>query len=145
MRTVGSAQPGRCRGYGLVELAIATLLLGVAMTIVAQTVGWLAAERRGAERRQRALQEAANLMERLGSRRWEELTPELARAQSLSPATKAVLRDGTLEVVIVPESADPPAKRVTIRIGWGDPSAGLVAPVTLVAWVHRRAREGGKP
>ncbi|HEY2155927.1 MAG TPA: hypothetical protein VGH33_09880 [Isosphaeraceae bacterium] len=144
MRKVESIKSHR-RGYGLLELTIATLLLAVAMTIVVQTAGWLAAERRGAGRRQRALQEAANLMERLSSRSWDELTPELARAQVLSPATKAVLRDGTLDVAIIPETGDPPARRITIRVHWGDPSAGLVAPVKLVAWVHRRDREGGKP
>jgi hypothetical protein len=121
------------------------VLLAIAMAIVAQTAGWLAAERRGAQRRQRALQEAANLMERLSSSPWDELTPELARAQVLSPGTKATLRDGTLEVSIDPEPADPPAKRVTIKILWGDRSAGLVAPVQLVAWVHRRDGQGGKP
>jgi prepilin-type N-terminal cleavage/methylation domain-containing protein len=135
----------RRRGFGLVELTIATLLLGLAMTIVAQTAGWLAAERRGADRRRRALQEAANLMERLSSRPWDELTPELARDQRLSEPTKAILRDGALEVAVAPEASDPKAKRIAIRIQWGDPSAGLVAPVRLVGWVHRRDRKGGKP
>jgi prepilin-type N-terminal cleavage/methylation domain-containing protein len=145
MRTARTLRSPRRRGYGLIELTIATLLLAVAMTIVAQTAGWLSTERRGAERRQRALQEAANLMERLSSRPWDELTPELARAQVLTPATRAFLRDGTLDVVIIPETGDPPAKRITVRVYWGDPSAGLVAPVKLVAWVHHRDRERGKP
>jgi hypothetical protein len=145
MSTAGTTKASRRRGYGLFELAIATVLLGVAMTIVAQTAGWVATERRGALRRQRAIQEAANLMERLSGRPWDELTPELARAQVLSPGTKATLRDGHLEVSIAPEPGDPPAKRVTIRILWGDRSAGLVAPVQLVGWIHRRDGEGGKP
>ncbi len=135
----------RRRGYGLVELSVATLMLALAMAIVVQTAGWLAAERRGAERRQRALQEAANLMERLTSRPWAELTPELAREQSLSPATKAVLRDGTLEVSIAPTDGDASAKSIAIRIGWGDRSGNRATPIRLVAWVHRRDREGGKP
>ncbi len=131
MRTFGPDSRRR-RGYGLLELTVATLLLAIAMTIVAQTAGWLSVERRGAERRQRALQAAANLMERLGSRPWDELTPELARSETLSAATKAVLRDGMLDVAIVPEAGDRPAKRITIRVQWGDRSAGLVAPVKLV-------------
>jgi prepilin-type N-terminal cleavage/methylation domain-containing protein len=132
------------RGFGLVELSIATLLLAVAMAIVVQVAGWLAAERRGAERRQRAIQEAANLMERLTSRPWDELTPDLARSQALSPATAAVLRNGVLQVAIVPEAGKPTTKRIAIRLGWGDPAGGGPAPVRLVAWVHRRDREGGE-
>jgi hypothetical protein len=135
----------RRRGYGLVELSVAGLLLAVAMAIVAQTAGWLALERRGAERRQRAMQEAANLMEQLTARPWSELTPELARAQSLSPAGKAVLRDGTLDVAIAPTEGDASSKTIAVRIGWGGTSGTAPAPVRLVAWVHRRDGGGGKP
>jgi hypothetical protein len=135
----------RRRGYGLVELSVAGLLLAIAMGIVAQTATWLAVERRGAERRQRALQEAANLMERLSARPWLELTPELAREQSLSPATKAALRDGTLDVAIAPTEGDASSKTIAIRIGWGGTSGRGPAPVRLVAWVHRRGEGGGKP
>ncbi len=145
MSTARTVHSSRRRGYGLFELAVATVLLGVAMAIVAQTVGWLAAERRGAQRRQRAVQEAANLMERLNARPWDELTPDLARAQVLSPSTKALLRDGDLSVSIDAEPGSPTTRRVAIRIAWGDRSAGLVAPVQLVAWVHQRDREGGRP
>jgi hypothetical protein len=127
----------RRRGYGLLEMAIAALMLAVAMALVVQAASWLAAERRGAERRQRAVQEAANLMERLTSLPWDELTPGRAAAQTLSPATREILRDGSLTVDVSDEPGDPPARRVAIRIGWGS-----AAPVRLVAWVHRR---GGKP
>jgi type II secretory pathway pseudopilin PulG len=145
MMRVDSRNSSRRRAFGLVELTIATLLLGVAMTIVAQTAGWLAAERRGAERRQRALQEAANLMERLAARPWAELTPELAKAQTLSPTTKSALRDGALDVTIGPAEGDDSAKAIAIRIGWGNRAGGRVAPIRLVGWVHRRDREGGRP
>lgn len=145
MRIVAPATSPRRRGFGLVELSIATLLLALAMAIVVQTAGWLATERRGAERRQRALQEAANLMERLTFRPWAELTPELAKAQTLSSPTKSALRDGTLDVSIGPAEGDASARVIAIRIDWSNGAGGRVAPVRLVAWVHRRDREGSRP
>lgn len=135
----------RRRGFAMVELTISTLLIAAALAIVVQTVGWLAAQRRGAERRQRATQEAANLMERLAARPWDELTPELARSLTLSPATAATLRDGALDVAIAPGRGEPASKSVAITIRWGDRSGTSAAPVRLVAWVHRRTPGGTTP
>ena len=145
MRTAATVAAPRRRGYGLVELSVATLMLALAMAIVVQTAGWLVAERRGAGRRQVALQEAANLMERLAARPVDELTPELARSQALSERARAILRDGTLEVTIGPAEGEPSARSIAIRIDWGNGSGGRAAPVRLVAWVYPRDREGARP
>lgn len=142
--TPGPGRPGPARprrgGYAMVELTISTLLIAAALAIVVQSLGWLAAQRRGAERRQRAAQEAANLMERLVARPWDELTPEFARSLSLTPAASEALRDGTLDVAIAPGRGEPASKSVAITIGWGDRSGASPAPVRLVSWVHRRPR-----
>ena len=135
----------RRRGYALVELTISMLLFAAALAIVVQSAGWLAAQRRGAERRERAILEAANLMERLASRPWDELTPDLGRSLSLSPAAAASLRDGALEVAIAPGRGEPASKSIAITIRWGDRPGIPSAPVRLVAWVHRRASDGVKP
>ncbi len=141
MRTAAT----RRRGYGLIELSMAVLLLALAMAMVVQMASWIGSERRGAGRRQVAMQEAANLMERLTARPWSELTPALGRSQALSEPAKATLRDGTLDVAIGPAEGEPSARSIAIRIGWGDATGGRVAPVRLVAWVHRRPHEGGRP
>jgi Tfp pilus assembly protein PilV len=143
MRPAAVGNNRRPRGYGLIEVTISSLLIVVALGLVVQTVGWLAAERRGAERRERATQEAANLMERLADRPWDELTPESARSLTLSEPAQAVLRDGTLEVAVASIAGPPSAKKITILVRWGDRDGGKAAPVRLVAWVHRR--EGGRP
>lgn len=128
------------RGYGLIDLTIASLLIAVAVGIAAKSVVWVAAERRGAERRERAMQEAANLMERLAARPRDELTPALAESLTLSPATASALRDGSLEVAIGPAPGEPRAKVVSIVIRWVDSSGGLASPVRLVAFVHERPK-----
>jgi hypothetical protein len=128
----------RRRGYGAFEITISAFLLVIAMGIVAESVGWLAAERRGAGRRQVAVQEAANLMERLSARPGEELTSDTARSLKLSPSTALILRDGSLDVTIEPSAGDPSSKRITILVRWLDAVGNPAAPVRLVAWVHRR-------
>jgi Tfp pilus assembly protein PilV len=143
MRPAPAGNDRRPRGYGMVEVTLSSVLIVIALGLVVQTVGWLAAERRGAERRERATQEAANLMERLVDRPWDELTPESARSLTLSDAAQAVLRDGTLDVDVAPVPGPPPAKKITILVRWGDRDGGKAAPVRLVAWVHRH--EGGRP
>ena len=47
------------RGFGIAEVALSVILLVVAMTLVAQSVIWLATERKATERRQLAVQEVA--------------------------------------------------------------------------------------
>ncbi len=66
----------RRRGFGLVEMTIACVLLAAAMAATLQVVGWVALERRAVERRERAVLEASNLMERIAARPWDELTTE---------------------------------------------------------------------
>ena len=56
---------------------MATVLLMIAMTLTVKVLGWVALERRAAERRQRAVMEVANVMERITAYPFEEVTPEL--------------------------------------------------------------------
>ena len=67
------------RAFTAVEVALAVFLMAVAMTATVQVLGWVASERRAVERRQWAVQEVANLMERLTAAPWERVTPESAR------------------------------------------------------------------
>ena len=80
-----SRRTTRRRGaFAAIELTVATILLVVAMTLAVQALGWVAAERRATERRAAAVREAANLMERLTARPFDQITPE-ARRRKCSP------------------------------------------------------------
>src|SRR5947209_7289542 len=81
----------RRHGVFLIEVAAALMLLGALAAIVAETVAWSAAERRASERREIALAEAANAMERLAATDWESLAPGAATEGTLSPAAKQML------------------------------------------------------
>jgi hypothetical protein len=128
----------RRRGFGTVEIAVSSILLVAAMVLVAQLAIGVAGERLATGRRQRAVQEAANVMERLTSRPWDELTPALAGSIALTPDTLAFLRGGSVAVAIAPELRDPSAKKIVVEVRWRDRSGGQAAPARLVAWVYRR-------
>ena len=128
------------RGFLLVEFAAAMLVLAVAMAVTVQILGWLAAERRSAERRQSAADEAANVLERLTLRPWDDLTPEAVRGVPLSDQARRVLPDGALSVQVAEAGKDVAMKRITVEVRWRDRAGGATKPVRLTAWVARRGR-----
>ena len=128
------------RGFTLIELIVAGALLLAAMAISAQFLGWLAAERRAADRRRAAIQEAAIVLERLAARPWAELTPESARALRLSEPARRALPGGELAVDVSERDG---LKRIAVAVRWRGRSGGPEAPARLTAWVARRG--GGRP
>jgi prepilin-type N-terminal cleavage/methylation domain-containing protein len=127
----------RRRGFSMVEIAVASLLLAIAMTVTVQVLGWVAAERRVVDRRQCAVGEAANILERLTARPWEKLTPEAVKSLSLSEDAKRALPDGELTVALHESNQDRDARRIALRIRWRNRSGEWDAPVRLVAWTYR--------
>jgi hypothetical protein len=139
----GTALASRARrsGFLLAEVLISVILLAVAMTLAVKLVGWVALEQRAAQRRERALWEASNLLERLSARPWEELSPEAARALALSPAALQALPGAELKVEVTDQDRPLPARRLQVEIRWRDRSGGFEAPIRLATWVNRPGRE----
>jgi len=134
-----SARPRR-RGSLLVEVAMATVLLMIAMTLMVKVLGWVAHERRSAERRQRALMEVANVMERITAYPFEEVTPDLARRITLSETARGLLPDSELALDVsdgTPE-AGRTTRRIAIRLRWRGSSGEWDAPVRLCTWIEQR-------
>lgn len=131
------------RGSLLAETAMSAVMLVIAMSLIARVVGWTAADRRNLDRRHWAVQEAANLMERLTARPFDSLTADSVKDAALSPEAARTLPDATLEVEVAdhdPAGGDD-SKRITLRLRWRARSGEWDAPVRLASWVHRR--EGG--
>jgi hypothetical protein len=128
------------RGSLLVEVAMATVLLMIAMALTVKVLTLLGHERRSVERRQQALAEVANLMERVTAYPFEQVTPELARRITLSSAALAALPDPelALEVSDCPPEQGRTARRIAIRLRWRGRSGTWEAPVRLTSWIERR-------
>ncbi len=135
------AAPARDRaGSLLAELAMAMVMLVIAMTLTIKVLGWVALERRSSERRERAVIEVANVMERMTAHPFDEVTPDLARGMRLSTATSQALPDSDLAVEVTPTDpgAGRAAKRIAIRLRWKAHTGEWDAPVRLTSWIERR-------
>jgi hypothetical protein len=130
------------RGSLLVEVAMAMALLMIAMALTVKVVGWVAHERRAAERRERAIAEVANLMERVTAYPFEQVTPELAARITLSEAARQSLKGAELTIDVAGQTASAAAqtaaKRIAIKLRWRDQSGEWVAPVRLTSWIETR-------
>ncbi|HEY4761510.1 MAG TPA: hypothetical protein VIH42_13090 [Thermoguttaceae bacterium] len=126
------------RGIFLVEIIVACVLLFALMAACLHFFSATASQRWTMERRQTALCEAANIMERLAQRPYSELTAETLSQTSLSEETQRLLSDGELKIEIDSEEAKPPAKRITITIRWQDQAGQWTQPVRLVAWRYQQ-------
>jgi hypothetical protein len=138
------SSPGRRRrrGFGTIEMAISGLMLAAAMAATVQIVGWVATERRAVARRERALVEASNLMERIAARPFGEITPAALARIRLPEAARAALPGSSLEALVADLDDSPARKRIVVEIRWRERSGRDEAPVRLVAWAYRRGGMG---
>lgn len=130
------------RGVSVIELTVASLLLGTVFVALGPVLHGIRQQREQAQQRQVAVLELANQAERLALRSWEELTPQPPPQLALSETARQRLRQASL-VVSVAEEAEPPARRISLELSWHDPAGRAAAPLRLVFW--RFAVEGGMP
>lgn len=128
----------RRRGFTLLEVSVAAAVLVMLMAVTVQMLGWAAGERRAAERRQWALQEATNVLERLTAQSWASLTAEAVASVELSPQARAVLPDAELKIEVTSRPGPPSAKQLVVDVRWQRPAGQSVASVRLSSWVYRR-------
>jgi len=127
-------------GIGLMELTVAGAVLAVMMAVSMQLLGVIACERKAASRRQTAVREAGNLMQRVSALPWEKLDRQALDELSLSETAAAELPHAELEATIEDESSpsvETKSKRIGISIRWRDSHGQPVAPVRLTAWRYQ--------
>jgi prepilin-type N-terminal cleavage/methylation domain-containing protein len=125
-------------GMSLIEVSAAIVLLGALAMIVMQALEWTLVERREAERREVAMLEAANAMERLASTKWELLSLSPSAEQPLSAVAKELLPDGRLTTEVKAAGNDPAARRLVVEVHWRNRAGEENQPVRLTTWVHER-------
>jgi hypothetical protein len=123
----------------LAEVAMSSAMLMIAMALTVKVLGWVGTQRKVWDRRQWAAQEAANLMERVTSRPFGDVTAESARKLGLSPQARRLLPDAELKVEIGEndQAGGAGSKRVALQLRWHNRSGEWDAPVRLVSWVYR--------
>jgi Tfp pilus assembly protein PilV len=134
----------RRRGSMLIEVTMASVILIMIMSVALKVVGFAAHERLAAERRERALFEAANVMEKMAALPFDEITPERAGRMTLADDSRQRLPGCELTVLVSTVSSQAQAgaaKRIAVKVRWRDQSGQWEAPVRLTSWTHAgRAR-----
>ncbi len=130
-------QDSQRRGFSLLEIFVAGTLLAALLSICLQIIKATTEQQRAIEHRQLAVQEAANLMERLCGRPWPQLTPEAVRQVQLREEMRQVLPGAELAIDVVQPAGEPAAKRISVQIRWQDKANRATRPVRLVAWKYR--------
>ncbi len=124
-------------GFTLIETIVALVVLAAAMLAVVQTVAVVSRQRQLTERRALAVQEVANVMERVYGLPWSELTQERAAEDTLSPACRQRLPAATLQVTVQAVGDPQNEKRILVEIDWQGADGGRSRPVRLTAWRFR--------
>ncbi|MGO8744874.1 MAG: hypothetical protein ACLQNE_02685 [Thermoguttaceae bacterium] len=123
----------------MIELAAAGAILATLVAVLMPLFGAISGQRQSLRVRQAAAQEAANVMERLASLSWEDLTIRETDAAQLSEEAQQALPAGQLKVKMIRPTGKPEAKQLAVEIRWqADPSRSLQT-VRLVAWKYRKS------
>jgi hypothetical protein len=134
-------------GLSVLEVTMSLLLLGVAVSALAQLITAAAAQRRTIDARQLALTEVANQAEHVA--RWTAAETTAEKLATLAPSSEllaavptARLSAKLLGKTQVDEETSPTAPdtslRVRIEVTWNDAAGRVVSPLGLTIWKHPR-------
>jgi type II secretory pathway pseudopilin PulG len=126
------------RGFSIIELLLAGVVIAALLTSVVKFLGVAAGQRRGAERRQVALVEASNVMQRITARPWAEVTEASLAEISLSAEAARFLPEGSLAAKLSESPDEPAAKRVALEVRWPGPPGAPPHTLRLMSWMYRR-------
>lgn len=133
-------------GTTLMEIAAATALFGIVLTIAVPIIGSVTAIREQTQRRECAQIELANIMEQVAAdhRAGESLRMSADRAE-LSKETAALLPEADLAMDVATAGDLAGNMRVTARLTWTGPAEQPVAPVELTAFFVDRSSPEAAP
>ena len=126
----------RRRGSLLLEAAVAVVLLSIVFLAVAHLMAVAGRQRREIQWHSLATLEAANTLERIMIRPWDELTTDGLASLAMSQAAARRLPEPRLRVDVQPSEGPPPVKRIRVQVDWVNLADQRGEPVKLIAWKH---------
>jgi Tfp pilus assembly protein PilX len=138
------------RGYLLLEMLAAAVLVMTLVVVSTQMIEASAHQRLALRHRQAAMEEAANLLERIAARPWSQLTPAAVAHERLSDDARQALPGGALSIELRPEGGPPAARQVLVTVAWREAPGREPLAVRLAAWRFQDAAtpaagKGGRP
>ncbi|QDU12127.1 PilW family protein [Gimesia aquarii] len=123
------------RGFTLVEMMVAGVLLMTVTMIIVPAIYWVHCEQRQTEHCQIAIVEVENMMERIAALPFDDINQPAVDKFALSESTSGQLHDPSLAIEITDSGDLPVMKKIQIELGWKDHRGVNVAPVRLTSWV----------
>jgi len=123
------------RGFTLIEMMVAGVLLTTVMMIVVPAIFWVHRERRQTERYQIAMVEVENMMERVVALPFRDVNQPTVDKFVLSESALRQLSEADLIIEISDSDQLLQMKKIQIQLGWKDYRGLSVAPVRLTSWV----------
>jgi len=140
----GRSSRVRSAGFLIMDAVVSLVVIGMAAAAVVQTLSAAAESRRETERRQAALVEADNMLERLMAAAWSDLVPDKVAAWPLSGEAQRALPAGRLAIQVEPTADEPAGRRLAVTVAWAGPGGVVEHSVQRVAWRFARLR-GASP
>jgi len=131
------------RGYNLMEVSAAMLILALVLPMVAQLACWSLRQRSRTLSQHAALELANNVLESARACSWPQLSAEWAAAQKIPADITPLLPDGTLTAQVEPDKQQ--ARRVTVTVTWSTGDPGPPRQLRLVTLLSPRMTTGGQP
>lgn len=124
----------RRRAFTIIESLLAVGVISVAFVLLAQFLTLAAGQRRAGEERRIALQEAANVLERISALPADEATAERVANWQPSAELKRVLPKAQLRITLAAEAGPPRGQKVRVEVVWPNAAGELNAPLGLTAY-----------
>lgn len=126
------------RGFTIVELVGALVLLGIATGVMMSLMLSVAAQRRAAEQRQAALIHAENLLDEFLSRSWNDVTQDalsqVVAGDEVSQLPMPLDLPEFVRTVTVTERPEDAARQITVELLWRNRAGQMASPVRLSGW-----------
>jgi len=116
-------------------MMVAGVLLMTVSMIVVPAIYWVHRERRQTERRQIAIVEVENLMERTVALPFDEVKQSTVDKFALSESAVRQLPDASLRIKISNAADVKQMKKIRIQLDWKNQQGIREMPVSLTSWV----------
>lgn len=123
------------RGFTLVEMMVAGVLLMTIAMVVVPSIYWVHRQHRQTEHRQLAIVEVENMMERVVALPFNDISQTKVDKFVLSESALSQLVNPKLEIKISDSNGLLQTKKIQIQLEWKNYQGMNMAPVRLTSWV----------
>ena len=132
-----SRATSRRRGTTLIELVTACILITTALSVAYPMLTSVKREQMATIKRQAAMVEAENILQRISTMKWAALNDESLAKLEPSDWLQDRLKSPAITAKIIETNGDSNARQIEVRIDWNT-TALKTAHVKFQTWVYKK-------